>query len=54
MVSQQRDSYASYIGHPGLLDYIAVAENESRERVRLNLIKKALQPCGPPPEKAED
>eukprot|EP00040_Diaphanoeca_grandis_P004161 m.27327 g.27327 ORF g.27327 m.27327 type:complete len:87 (+) comp15728_c0_seq1:47-307(+) len=54
LVNQHRDTFASYIGHPNLLDYIAIVENESKERVRLNLIKKCLQPCGPPPERPED
>ena len=42
-----------YKGHPGLLDYIALAENESKEMVRFKLLKKCLQPCGHPPQKAE-
>jgi hypothetical protein len=33
-VNQQRDSYASYIGHQSLLNYMAIAENESVCRVR--------------------
>ena len=34
-----RDSYASYIGHTNMMDYISIVENESRERVRMNLLK---------------
>jgi splicing factor 3B subunit 5 len=33
-VNIHRDSYASYIGHPPLLAYFAIAENESMGRVR--------------------
>eukprot|EP00038_Savillea_parva_P026503 m.54720 g.54720 ORF g.54720 m.54720 type:complete len:93 (-) comp7551_c0_seq2:224-502(-) len=39
---------------PNLLDHVAIVENEAKERVRFNLLKKAIQPCGPPPFKAED
>ncbi|KAJ1985170.1 Splicing factor 3B subunit 5 [Dimargaris cristalligena] len=51
--NQHRDTYASLIGHPNLLSYMAVAENESLARCRLNLLEKMVQPCGPPPP-AED
>lgn len=34
-----RDSYASYIGHPPLLAYMAVGMGESRERVRAMCIE---------------
>lgn len=36
-VNIHRDSYASYVGHPPLLAYFAVAENESIGRVRCGL-----------------
>ena len=48
-----RDSFASYIGHYGLMDYFGLVENESKARVTFNLLEKMLQPCGPPPEKPE-
>ncbi|KJE98006.1 hypothetical protein CAOG_08064 [Capsaspora owczarzaki ATCC 30864] len=51
--NQHRDSAASYVGHPNMLAYFAVVENEPVERVRVNLLKKMLQPCGPPPPKAD-
>lgn len=54
LTNQHRDSYASYMGHPDLLNYFAIAENESKARVRFNLMERMLQPCGPPPEKPED
>ncbi|MEQ2233137.1 hypothetical protein ILYODFUR_018903 [Ilyodon furcidens] len=49
-----RDSYCSYMGHFDLLNYFSVAENESKARVRFNLMEKMLQPCGPPADKPDD
>ena len=54
MTNQHRDSLASYIGHDDLLGYIAIAENESKARMKFNFLKKMIQPCGPPPTKPED
>jgi len=54
MSNQHRDSFASYVGHFDLLNYISIAENESKARVRFNLMEKMLQPCGPPVEQKED
>lgn len=34
-----RDSYASYIGHPPLLEYMAIGMGESREKVRAMMIE---------------
>ncbi|KAG4303569.1 hypothetical protein PCANB_000008 [Pneumocystis canis] len=48
LVNQHRDSYASYIGHPSLLNFFAVASNDCLERVRLNMIEKMVLPCGLP------
>ncbi|KAK3260412.1 hypothetical protein CYMTET_30632 [Cymbomonas tetramitiformis] len=53
-VNIHRDSYASYVGHHGMLSYFALAENESIGRVRYNLMQKMLLPCSLPPEKDED
>merc|ERR1711976_526579 len=37
------------------MNYFAIAENESKARIRFNFLEKMIQPCGPPPEKkAED
>ncbi|KAK3354574.1 splicing factor 3B subunit 10-domain-containing protein [Neurospora tetraspora] len=44
-----RDTYASIVGHPPLLSYMALAENEPAAKVRARLIRKMLQPMGPPP-----
>lgn len=54
LVNQHRDSYCSYMGHFDLLNYFSVAENESKARVRFNLMEKMLQPCGPPVDKPDD
>ncbi|XP_031558610.1 splicing factor 3B subunit 5-like [Actinia tenebrosa] len=54
LVNQQRDSMASYIGHSNLLDFFALVENESKARVRFNLLEKMLQPCGTPPQRPEE
>ena len=47
--NQHRDTYASILGHHDQLLYYATAENESLARVRLNMLHKMVQPCGPPP-----
>ena len=36
-VNIHRDSYAAYVGRPTMLQYFAVAENESIGRVRYNI-----------------
>lgn len=46
-----RDSYASYVGHPPLLEYMTLAMGESsREEMRVKLIEKMVRPVGAPPE----
>ncbi|UYV80463.1 SF3B5 [Cordylochernes scorpioides] len=54
MSNQHRDSYASYMGHFGIMQHISLVENESMARLRFNFMEKMLQPCGPPPENPED
>ena len=49
-----RDTLASYIGHFDMLNHIALCENESKARVKFQLLKKMIQPCGPPHEKMEE
>ncbi|KAL7676698.1 hypothetical protein ACOME3_002946 [Neoechinorhynchus agilis] len=49
-----RDSCASYIGHFDLLSMMAICENETKARVKFNLLKKMIQPCGPPPVKLDE
>lgn len=54
IVNQHRDTYASYVGHHNLVEFFAIAENESKARVKFSFLQKMLQPCGLPPEKSED
>ena len=54
LVNQHRDSCASYLGHPDLTSLFAIVENETKSRIRFNLMEKMLQPCGPPPDKIEE
>ncbi|KAK3901644.1 splicing factor 3B subunit 5/RDS3 complex subunit 10 [Staphylotrichum tortipilum] len=49
-----RDTYSSIAGHPPLLSYIALAENEPVAKVRVQMIRKMLQPAGPPPPRDEE
>ncbi|KAL2109511.1 hypothetical protein VUR80DRAFT_2353 [Thermomyces stellatus] len=49
-----RDTLSSIVGHPSLLNYVATAENEAIPLVRAKLIRKMLQPVGPPPPREED
>merc|ERR1712184_99663 len=42
--NQHRDSCASYMGHFDLMNHFAIAENESKARIRLNLMEKMIQP----------
>jgi splicing factor 3B subunit 5 len=35
----QRDSYASYVGHPPMLSYMAIGMGECREKVRSQMIE---------------
>jgi len=47
MTNQHRDTYASHLAHYDQLSYMAVAENQSIGRMRLQLFDKMIQPCGP-------
>ena len=46
LVNQHRDSFASFQGHHDLLNYFAVAENNSKARLRFTLMSKMINPCG--------
>lgn len=54
LTNQHRDTFSSMIGHFDMMNFVAVAENESKARVRFNMLGKLIQPCGPPPERPED
>ncbi|KAI1025717.1 hypothetical protein LB503_006677 [Fusarium chuoi] len=49
----QRDTYSSIAGHRPLLSYIALAENEPIIKIRAQMIRKMVQPCGPPPSRED-
>lgn len=42
-----RDSYASYIGHPPMLSYMAIGMGECREKVRSMMIEVCYCLSGP-------
>ncbi|KAK4232341.1 splicing factor 3B subunit 5/RDS3 complex subunit 10 [Podospora fimiseda] len=44
-----RDTSSSIIGHPPLLAYAALAQNEPIAKIRAETIRKMFQPVGPPP-----
>ncbi|KAK3393126.1 splicing factor 3B subunit 10-domain-containing protein [Podospora didyma] len=44
-----RDTFSHIVGHPPMLAYIALANNEPIAKVRADLIRKMIQPVGPPP-----
>ena len=48
-----RDSYASYIGHPPMLSYMALGMGESKETVRVKMIEAMVKGSGPPPANEE-
>ncbi|KAF7347407.1 Splicing factor subunit [Mycena venus] len=52
---QHRDTLASIVGHPTLTSFLAIADGESKGRIKFEMTEqKMLQPCGPPPRKDED
>ena len=44
-----RDSYASYQGHPPLLQYMSIGMGQSMERTRMMCMEKMVLPVGPAP-----
>ena len=42
LINQHRDSYASYIGHHHMLEFFAIAENESKARIKFNFIQVGI------------
>ena len=51
---QSKSTFASLMGHTDLTNHLAICENESKARVRFQMLEKMLQPCGPPPEKKSE
>ena len=48
-----RDTKASIVGHPPLLQYVAVGMGVSREEARATMIEGMVHPVGAPPEREE-
>jgi splicing factor 3B subunit 5 len=46
-----RDSYASYIGHPPLLAYMAIGMGESKDVLRGKMVENMVKGVGPVREK---
>lgn len=46
LVNQHRDTYCTYEARQDLLSYMAVAEGESKARLRYNHQRRLVQPCG--------
>jgi len=50
MTNVHRDSYASVVGHPALLEYLAIAQDKSKIELKEEMIMKMVKPCGPIPK----
>lgn len=46
----QRDSLSSFIGHPPILQYMSIGLGQPREKTRVQLLERMIQPVGPPPK----
>jgi splicing factor 3B subunit 5 len=46
---QHRDTAASLLGHPDMLQYIAAAENVAVGRAKFTILESMLAPCGTAP-----
>ncbi|XP_067942435.1 splicing factor 3B subunit 5-like [Watersipora subatra] len=53
VTNQHRDSFSLFVAQHDMLSYFALAENESRARVKFNFMERMIQPCGPPPERMD-
>lgn len=49
-----RDSYASYVGHPPLLQYMALGMGEAKDKVRGEMIEKLVKGVGAPPARDDE
>lgn len=49
LVNRQRKILRTIVARSDMVNYFAIAENESKARVRFNLMERMLDPCGPPP-----
>lgn len=48
--NMQRDSLSSFIGHPPILQYMSIGLGQPREKTRVQLLERMIQPVGPPPK----
>ncbi|KAL0640840.1 hypothetical protein Q9L58_000147 [Maublancomyces gigas] len=48
-----RDTLATYVGHPPLLEYMSVATGEPMAKMRTKFIERMIRPVGKPPEKED-
>ncbi|KAH7135655.1 splicing factor 3B subunit 5/RDS3 complex subunit 10 [Dendryphion nanum] len=48
-----RDSLASYIGHAPMLQYMSIGIGQPREKTRIQLLERMIQPVGKPPEQQD-
>lgn len=48
-----RDSLASYLGHPPLLQYMSIGLGQSKEQTRVQLLERMIRPVGSPPEQQD-
>jgi len=48
-----RDTLATYVGHPPLLEYMSVATGEPMAKMRAKFIERMIRPVGNPPEKED-
>ncbi|KAF2020621.1 splicing factor 3B subunit 5/RDS3 complex subunit 10 [Aaosphaeria arxii CBS 175.79] len=48
-----RDSLASYVGHPPMLQYMSIGLGQSKERTRIQMLERMVRPVGNPPEQQD-
>ena len=46
----QRDSLSSFVGHPPMLQYMSIGLGQPREKTRVQMLERMIQPVGPPPK----
>ncbi|KAK8099355.1 uncharacterized protein PG998_012596 [Apiospora kogelbergensis] len=48
-----RDTYSSIVNRPVLLAHLSLNLNEPAAKLRSRLLRKMIQPCGPPPPRED-
>ncbi|KAJ2421287.1 hypothetical protein GGF47_004023, partial [Coemansia sp. RSA 2524] len=48
---QHRDTLAHYVADDSMAMLVSIAEGESVERTKFNMLQRMQQPCGAPPTK---